>query len=207
MKVPLPEDVKPSPPPPPAKNKEYQKLSMIAEEIVPKTWWRDAFADEKLLLTRNDRDLPRKQFDTSRVRNKKLKNMLQCVTRQQFIRKSYDFDRAGELDAQAASKCTAMAEPVVKSFLALWNTADASTMFGGEMKRTESGTMLWTPKEAGDGKLLVSALEVLDHFYSQYGGVWTGCFKMEKSPACRGALAGNQLNAAPISCLTYLIIQ
>ena len=33
-------------------------------------------------------------------------------------------------------------------------------------------------------------LQVLDHFYTNYGGVWTGCFRFEKSSACRGALAG-----------------
>ena len=35
--------------------------------------------------------------------------------------------------------------------------------------------------------------QVLDHFYANYGGIWTGCFKLEKSAGCRGALAGNFL--------------
>ena len=34
------------------------------------------------------------------------------------------------------------------------------------------------------------SVQVLDHFYTNYGGVWTGCFRFEKSSACRGALAG-----------------
>ena len=34
--------------------------------------------------------------------------------------------------------------------------------------------------------------QVLDYFYSNYGGVWTGCFKFERSSACRGALAGKK---------------
>jgi hypothetical protein len=44
-----------------------------------------------LLLTHNDTDAPYKQFDSSRMRNKKLKNILQCATRQQFIRHSFSF--------------------------------------------------------------------------------------------------------------------
>ena len=35
--------------------------------------------------------------------------------------------------------------------------------------------------------------QVLEHFYANYGGVWTGCFKFEKSSSCRGALAGQSI--------------
>jgi hypothetical protein len=36
-----------------------QELALTAESIVPKTWWRQGFANEQLLLTTNDRELPR----------------------------------------------------------------------------------------------------------------------------------------------------
>jgi len=125
--VPTEAEVQPSPPPPAAKNKQYQALAMKAEKVVPKTWWREAFADKQFLLSSNDRDLPRKQFDASRLRNKKLKNILQCTTRQQFIRKSFPFS----VPQADASKCTAMGEPVVKAFQALWQTGDTAALSGG----------------------------------------------------------------------------
>lgn len=183
--VPTEAEVEPSPPPPAAKNKQYQALAMTAEKVVPKTWFREAFADKQFLLATSDRDLPRKQFDASRLRNKKLKNILQCTTRQQFIRKAFAFSESQE----DAAKCTAMNEPVVKAFFNLWNAGDTQENFGGELVPRGKG-YIWTPKKEGDGKLLVSAMEVLDHFYEGYGGIWTGCFKMEYSAPCRGALAG-----------------
>ena len=159
--VPTQNEVPPSSLPPEAKNKQYQALAMTAESIVPKTWWREGFANEQLLLTSNDKDLPRKQFDASRLRNKKLKNLLQCVTRQQFIRKSFDFNHDSEGDSVISSKCSAMSDPVVISFLEQWNTGDSSTTFGGELrKEIGSDKFIWAPKEGGDGKLLVSALQV-----------------------------------------------
>ena len=160
--VPTESEVPPSPLPPESKNKQYQALAMKAESLVPKTWWREGFANDQLLLTASDKDLPRKQFDASRLRNKKLKNLLQCVTRQQFIRKSFDFDLNTEVDAVVNTRCTAMSDPVVISFLEQWRTGDSSTNFGGELK-LQSGTdkYIWTPKETGNGALLVSALQVL----------------------------------------------
>jgi hypothetical protein len=159
--VPTQKEISPSPPPPASKSKAYQDLALAAEKIVPKTWWRDGFADPQLLLTSNDRELPRKQFDASRLRNKKLKNLLQCVTRQTFIRKSFAFDLEPEIDAVVATKCTAMSDPVVISFLAQWNIGDNNQLFGGEFKKEKgSDRMVWAPKDSGDGKLLVSALQV-----------------------------------------------
>jgi hypothetical protein len=70
LKIPSENELKRSPLPPPAKNKQYQKLAMKAEELVPKTFWREAFADTSLLLTKNDRELPRKQLDNSRMKNR-----------------------------------------------------------------------------------------------------------------------------------------
>jgi hypothetical protein len=187
--VPTMTEIPASPPPLSSKNKQYQALAMKAESIVPKTWWREGFADAQLLLTTTDRELPRKQFDVSDLRNKKMKNLLQCVTRQQFIRKSFAFDEEGPVKGEL--KCTAMADPAVASFLLLWQTGDNSVNFGGKLiKESGSERMIWTPEEESDGELLVSALLVLDHFYANYGSVWTGCFKFDKSSPCRGALAG-----------------
>ena len=193
--VPTENEITPSPLPPPAKNEQYQALASKAEEIVPKTWWRVGFADQQLLLTMNDSELPRKQFDVSKRRNKKLKNLLQCVTRQQFIRKSLSFDKNETYSEAGAPECTAMTDPVVTSFLAQWQTGDNNENFGGKIvKESGSQRMVWGPAQDGDGKLLVSALQVLDHFYANYGSVWTGCFRLEKSPSCRGALAGESIN-------------
>jgi len=122
------------------------------------------------------------------VRNKKLKNILQCVTRQQFIRKNFAFDAAIPTDPvtgqQLISGCKAMEESSVQAFYALWKKDRA--LLGGLYKKTDG---FWYPDEAQDGKLLVAAMEVLEHFYGNYGGIWTGCFKLEKSAECRGALA------------------
>jgi hypothetical protein len=87
MAIPTEKDLPASPPPPDAKNQQYQKLSLIAEKVVPKTYWRDGYANDVLLLTHNDSDLPKKMFNyKSSLKNKKLRNMVQCITRQQFIR-------------------------------------------------------------------------------------------------------------------------
>jgi len=204
-KVPLESEIPKSQAPPAAKNRQYQALAMKAEELVPKIWWRDGFDSALLLLSAEDRDLPRKQFDASRLSSKKLKNMHQCVTRQQFIRRSMDFDEsssahstaaigAGEVEQQQQSKCAAMKEPVVSSFFEMWNSPSGlgRGLFGGVLNRRGD----WSPSRADKGKLLVAALEVLEHFYTNYGGVWTGCFKLEKSPSCRGALAAAALVSA-----------
>lgn len=186
MKVPKENDVSPSPPPPEAKNKQYQALATKAETVVPKTWWRNAFANDIFLLSHNDSELPRKQFDAKGLKNKKLKNMVQCVTRQQFIRKSFSFESVTENDA---SKCAAASEAVVISFMKLWK--EHGSLLGGTLTVDPTlGVSDWQPNTADNGNLLVSALQVLDYFYANLGGIWTGCFKMEKSAYCRGAVAG-----------------
>jgi hypothetical protein len=112
MHIPTEAEVPSSPAPPPAKIKQYQQLATIAESFIEQTYWRKGFASDLLLLTHNDSELPRKQFSAQKIRNKRLKNMYQCVTRQQFIRKSYDFD--SDLDPstfdkeEAKYKCSAM---------------------------------------------------------------------------------------------------
>ena len=58
----------------------------------------------------------------------------------------------------------------------------------------------WIPSNENKGNLLITALEVLEHFYAKVGGIWTGCFKLKDSPDCRGAVA-----AASIVVSTHLI--
>ena len=48
----------PSPPPRDSLSKAYKKLAEKAEELVPKTWWRDGFANDLLLLSHNDKEGP-----------------------------------------------------------------------------------------------------------------------------------------------------
>jgi hypothetical protein len=192
LQVPTESQIPPSPPPPDSRNKQYQILATTAEQVVPQTWWRKGFSNDLLLLTHNDSDLPRKQFDAKKsTKNKKLKNLLQCVTRQQFIRKSFAFESALQQDGGAAAnpkagRCIADTDPVVIHFQEIWLK---SPEHGGALKKTSTGHLQWEPATEDGRQMLVSALAVLDHFYTNYGNVWTGCFKFEKSAYCRGALA------------------
>ena len=188
MRVPTETEVPKSPPPPDALNKDYQRLAEVAEKVVPPTWWRAGFDSDLLLLSHNDTELPRKQFNVRQLSNKKLRNMYQCVTRQVFIRVSLSLAETGSSVA-VASKCPAMADPSVAKFLALWKTHRA--LLGGSI----AGSKVWFPDTTTGSDLLLSASEVLQHFYDNYGGIWTGCFKLEKSPDCRGALAGNFIHS------------
>lgn len=194
MDVPTEKEILPSEVLPSSKNQQYQSLSLKAEELVPTTWWRAGFSNDLLLLTKKESDSPRSLFNSKTIRNKKLKQIFQCVTRQQFIRKSYDFNNEHDNDD---SKCNAMDEVVVKSFYSLWK--ENKETLGGEFKFLptlnriglhKGTTRIWQVKDNDDGKILVAAIEVLDHFYEKYGGIWTGCFKLIKSGNCRGALAG-----------------
>mmetsp|Transcript_3919 Transcript_3919/g.8837 ORF Transcript_3919/g.8837 Transcript_3919/m.8837 type:complete len:578 (-) Transcript_3919:150-1883(-) len=180
MPIPTREQVPISPPPPNALNKDYQRLAEIAEKVVPQTWFRDGFDNPLLLLSRNDTELPRKQLNIRQLSNKKLRNMYQCVTRQQFIRKYLDFSLAVD-ESGSARKCTAMGEAVVQDFQKLWTTQ--GKMLGGRLTGD-----IWLPDENGP-ELLIAALEVLAHFFETYGGIWTGCFKLDRNADCRGALA------------------
>ena len=190
MVVPTAEMVPPSPPPKAAKNKMYQELAMKAERVVPKVWWRDGFASDLLLLSHNDTELPRKQFDASSLSNKKLKNLYQCVTRQQFIRKTLDLSAQKDnlISSSSQERCTSMDKAVVQNFFSLWS-AEAE-LLGGKISTDVNGRKTWTPTRLENGKLLLSALEVLELFFAVAGGIWTGCFKLERSQYCRGALAG-----------------
>jgi hypothetical protein len=196
LHVPTKEEVPVSPPPPKARNPQYQQLATIAETVVPKTWWREGFADDKLLLSHNNDELPLKLFDSSILSNKKLKNIYQCVTRQQFMRKSYEFDSnsfENSTSTSSDSQCVAMSQPVVLKFFSLWekHSKDMDGEFSHSSLPSGETIEIWVPKLTDQGALLLSATEVLEHFYTNYGGIWTGCFAYEKSPSCRGALAGN----------------
>jgi hypothetical protein len=79
-----------------------------------------------------------------------------------------------------------MQEAVVTKFAKLWH--EHRETFGGV--QSEKG---WFPNGGDSNNLLLAALEVLQHYYDNYGGIWTGCFRLEKSPECRGALAGQSV--------------
>lgn len=187
MKVPSASEVPPSPPPKSAKNKMYQELAMKAERVVPKIWWRDGFASDYLLLSHNDSELPKKHFEISSLANKKLKNIYQCVTRQQFIRKTLDLTYHSS-SSDVKSKCSVMDQPMLRQFFDLF--LPESELIGGSLENNLEGRKVWTPSNKENGKLLLAALDVLDYFYGHSGGIWTGCFKLDKSAECRGALAG-----------------
>ena len=223
--VPREEDTPASSPPPQSKNADYHRFATQAEKIVPSTWWREAFADEKLLLSKNDKELPAKQFNERKsIENKKLKNLHQCVTRQQFIRKSFSFSEAMEQelsgDAALASPidngankntCSAAQEPSVQAFFKLF-TKDP--LMGGVVKpharaRSAASSLApasqarptpaqlqengWYPNKAHNGDIYMSAHETLSYFYTQAGGIWTGCFRVIRSSYCRGAIASAAL--------------
>jgi hypothetical protein len=188
MHIPTQEQVPISPPPPNALNKDYQRLAEIAEKVVPQTWFRDGFDNPLLLLSRNDAELPRKQLNIRQLSNKKLRNMYQCVTRQQFIRSYLDFSLPVD-DTGKGKKCAAMGEAVVQRFLALWQSdAGVGQMLGGRLTNN-----VWLPDGTRGSDLLIAALEVVAHFFESYGGIWTGCFRLERNADCRGALAAAAL--------------
>jgi hypothetical protein len=261
--IPTEEDTPASPPPPNARNKDYQRYAEKAEELVPRTWWRAGFASDALLLSHNDKELPRKTFDErSSVKNKKLKNLHQCVTRQAFIRQAYAFgsDMADSaLDAESADisaedlqaevkvggggggggeeggggagakgrgkgkakakECSAAKEASIQAFRRL---LQADPLWGGEYrpharaptagkqqgqqgqhssldKSPANAALLrtaWVPSKRDDGRLFMAAHETLQWFYTHTGGIWTGCFALQESAYCRGALASAALVVA-----------
>ena len=254
---PKPTAVPASPPPRDSLSKAYKDLAEKAEKLVPKTWWRDGFANDNLLLSHNDKEGPARQFDIKvKLRNKKLRNLNQCATRQVFIRKSFSFreiitpsdeTEVGE-HAENAAKfedhsntrrtrrqlrgkkesqiCTAFKEPVVQTFYKLWQ-ADNGMMGGGwrargqvegdaakgtnqghgdgdggdgkerrRRRRRDPNAWEWVPREQNEGELRVAALETLEYFFMNYGGIWTGCFRMIDNSDCRGALAAASMVSA-----------
>jgi hypothetical protein len=201
MHVPTQQEIPVSPPPPSARNAKYQELATIAENVVPKTWWREGFANDKLLLSHSNEQLPRKQFDARPLSNKKLKNIYQCVTRQQFMRKSFNFATENQTEPSLSAgnnHCSAHKEAVVINFLNLWSRALDN--FGGTFTvgsyNNNNNQQQWYPQSNDGGQLLMAASETLEYFFTHYGGVWTGCFAFEKITECRGALAAASLVVA-----------
>jgi hypothetical protein len=86
--------------------------------------------------------------------------------------------------------CHAMSEPVVRNFHKLLLLAKS---YGGSLTKDEKNFFHWSPSLADNSELLVAANEVLQHFYSNYGGIWTGCYKMRPID-CRGAFACEHMN-------------
>jgi hypothetical protein len=149
---------------------------------------REGFASDYLLLSHNDSELPKRTFSINSISNKKLRNLNQCVTRQVFIRKNYDFTKSTESN-DLSSPCALMSDSVVQEFLRLWSASRSS--LDGEWLAIEGDARYWYPASKSSAEILVKAHEVLQLFYARFGGIWTGCFKLEKLPDCRGALAGN----------------
>lgn len=191
MAIPKEEEVPPSPAPPDAKNPTYQQLALRAEEVVPKTWWRAGFANDKLHLSVNNDALPRRLFDSHVLSNKKLKNIYQCVTRQQFMRKSASFNDhqpvANNQTMTTKTSCKVASSGAMKTFRALWQ--QYRDTLDGRFDTFTDGTKVWTPRGSEDGAFYMAAAEVLENFYVSHGGIWTGCFAFEEDIDCRGALA------------------
>lgn len=179
--IPRQSDILPSLNPPEAKNKHYQYLATTAEKLVPVTYWRQGYANDQLLLSHNNSELPKRLLDTSQLRNKKLKNILACVTRQVFIRKSFEFDSYNSIPI--VSKCKD--ESVIKAFFDLWIVEKEK--LGGSISSVKSKAS-WTPGNSGN--LLMRALDALDYYYLTFGGIWQGCFGIDSDSYCRGGLAG-----------------
>eukprot|EP00606_Chrysophyceae_sp_TOSAG23-5_P001367 GSChrysophyteH2.ASY1.ANO1.585.1 assembled CDS len=216
--VPTQKETPASEAPPEAKNKDYQRFAEKAEELVPKTWWRDGFASDQLLLSHSDKELPTKQFNERKsMNNKKLKNLVQCVTRQQFIRKAFSFSEDINTgtnpdigpSGSKGDKCAAQQEPSVQAFFTAWTShSNGNGLFGGVIRKHADTSMLkageegmpskgwYTNKENDDGDLYIHATEALQYYYMNTGGIWTGCFKMAQSSYCRGGLAAAALVTA-----------
>lgn len=210
-KIPSASELTPSPPPPDSKNPEYQRLAELSETFVPQTTFRQAFAHPDLLLCKNDNDLPAKLFSIqNNYSNKRIKNIHQCVTRQQFIRKSMDFQSntqqlvsthekaakgLAEQDMKVSANlkdlnpCSMFDNPTVKRFADLWKIY-SNNLDGELISSDKSNELIFRSKHTNNGELIVASMEVLEYFAQQFGGIWTGCFQMVKSSNCRGALAG-----------------
>ena len=181
MKAPVEGELGVSEIPPESKNKFYQKLALEAESIIPESWWRKSFSNPKLLLSNDPKtDLPKIIFDSTIKNNRKFKQLVQCVSRQQFIRSPY----TTPLVLPSESPCSIKDNESIKIFYEEW-------MKYVDTFDKQFDLLQYVPK---DKSILVkSANNVLDYFYSNYGGIWTGCFKMKESIDCRLSLASASL--------------
>ena len=123
--VPKDGEIEVSKAPPAAKNLEYQRLATEAEKAVPQIWWRKGYRDNKLFLS-DKSSQPFVFLGNRPVRTKKLRNIYQCVTRQDFIRQARNFTLAkslpiGEvsLKHKSKSKCATLSNSIVQLFAKL----------------------------------------------------------------------------------------
>lgn len=174
--IPTEQEVPVSPPPPEAKMKEYQRLAMIAESLVPKIWWREGYADNQLLLSHNVSELPKRLLNLNQHRSKKLKNIVACVTRQTFIRESLEF-----VDYDSNSRCSN--SNVVKNFF------DQYTKHKITFDNINNVNELKAWLE-NNGNFVMTAFEAFDYYTLNFGGIWKGCFGLQEDSYCRGGLAG-----------------
>jgi len=66
---------------------------------------------------------------------------------------------------------------------------DQSSNFGGEFVSVKGiNKAVWQPTTQGD-HLRKTAVNVLQDILDNYGGVWTGCFRIVKAPRCRALVA------------------
>ncbi len=191
LSVPHKNEIKPSSPPRQSLNLEYTKLALIAEKNVPKTWWGDGFADERLLLTRNT-TLPRRQLDLKPNSNRQLRNIYHCITKPNNLRKSFHFRQEIKANIDSAP-CKVMNMSFVTTFLTHWR--EERVTLGIELlndRKSFHGKHTF-PKVMHGFELRLAAQQVLDHFLSTFATNGNNCFKIESAFQCRGALAAAAL--------------
>lgn len=189
VKVPLQSEVPPSPPIEESSNLQYRELAQRAESIIPKTWWREGFADEKLVLTKNLGYLPKKLLDMRSESNRKLKSLHRCVSRTHFMRQSFDYaNYKPKPNTNTSHICKAMEDGVVKTFFKLWNI-HREDLDGSYSLGRDNRTSIWFPKRSNRSYLTKTASYVLEYFYAHYSSVHA-CFGLVEYMDCRGALAG-----------------
>ena len=179
---------------PVADNKDYQKLSLIAEKEVPVTWWRESFRAPQLLLTPTAYHLPLQLLKMNKEsKNKRLKNIVNCLCRQTVVRVGFSNDTTDSLlrlhptptGKKPVQECTASEDETVRLFFSRWKADDGA--FGGKV----SAEGLWTVdlQHPATAELYSSARSVLTYFIKTSGGIWTGCIGVARSSYCRGALS------------------
>lgn len=106
------------------------------------------------------------------------------------MRRSYDFHDPSFNQSEYTAKCRAMENSAVIRFKRLWDEAKVNHFQGVTIQDPKSGLKSWVPNMNLFEPLLISASETMEYFYTNHGGIWTGCFAYEYNTDCRGALAG-----------------
>ncbi len=177
MKIPLQFEVPPSSPYNETANLQYKQLAQKAEIAVPQTWWREGFADEKLLLTKNFDYLPKKLLNVSIKSNGKLKILYHCVSLPHFLRQSYDY-ASYKPKTNTTHTCKAMNDTVVKTFFTLWNL-HRDDLDGAYSLGRDNQTTLWLPQRSNQNFLTKAASHVLEYFYAHYSAP-RKCFEIRR---------------------------